>query len=254
MFGLSTLFIVAGCAVFAFGVYAEFRNGIARFAGLTGCAALMLGFVLFAYEDYNKTPHTPIPNNDTDTDTDSDTDTDTIPDDKPTPKPPDTPDDNNKPVNPDVPKPTPLPLPTVTPFGENVGQTFVREGGSPNDAIVLSALFEQMSKILIYDGQRPNPPGPQITTGEILGSIYREMQRYQASSESPWGTRYAGMQQLVTSELATRVQALSASVVIDANKRIAAAAVFQEASDGLKKVYIQAHNALKQLEYNIQTQ
>jgi hypothetical protein len=199
---------------------------------------LLVGFVLFAYQV--DVPYVP------------DNTPDNTPDDKP--KPDNTPDDN-VPPNPDRPTPpapdrpvppTPLPIPQVTAFGENVTQTYTRESGTANDAIVLAGLFKQMSKILVFDGQRATP---KITTGQILGDVYREMQRYQASSESPWGTKYTQTQQLIGNELAMRVQAINQSVALDANKRQAAVNVFQEAGDGLEKFYVQAHNSQKHYEW-----
>jgi hypothetical protein len=98
---------------------------------------------------------------------------------------------------PPVPQPTPIPQPSS--FEAGVQQTFKQDGGTKEDAALLSALFGQMSDSLAFDGQQPQP---RIASGNSLGVSFSRLQRYRLLQDTTTiGERFPNFERYVAGEI-----------------------------------------------------
>lgn len=192
--GIDSLVFVAGACLLAVSLFVS--SGVGRYMAIGGVALMALAFVSV------NTPYNPSPN--------------------PTPGPSPTPGP--------TPSPTPSPTPTPTQFEADIKQAFRDDGGTPDDAAILSAMFSQFSDSLLYDGsQQP----PRISTANDLGRSFARLQQYRFGSPvTPMGTKFGRVERRASSEMESR--GIKAPGTFDQRRRSDAAQLFREVSIGLQ--------------------
>ncbi len=174
MFQLFALTIDNSTLVFTFGAFvlivAFFLDGsVGKWIAIAGIGLLVFGFVLKAPSAAPVNPYPPYPT--------------------PTPGPGPAP----------TPTPYPPPAPAPTSFATGVWDAFKSDGGNPDDAIILSAMFDQYAMTLEYDStQQP----PRIATANDLGNSFRRLQQYRFGQPvTPFGQKYPRFESYIAAEM-----------------------------------------------------
>lgn len=129
------------------------------------------------------------------------------------------------------PNPNPIPGPQPLPFSQGVLDAFKGDGGTKDDAIVLSSAFDQFGSSLEYDGlQQP----PRIASTTDLGSSFARLQQYRfLSQQTTLGQRFPRFEAYIAAEMART--GLNAGP-LDAVKRSNAVLMFRTIATSLKGV------------------
>jgi len=127
--------------------------------------------------------------------------------------------------------PYPNPTPSPTNFGAGVIDAFKADNGSVDDAIVLSAMFDQLATSLEWDGIQQSP---RIVTANDLGISFGRLQQYRfAQNPTPIAQKFPRFETFVAAEMART--GLNAGP-LDSSKRNNAVIMFRTVASSLRTI------------------